>query len=180
MADWRWRKMLALAVFAGSVWAQRGSAQRTNPPSLMPMPSRIQTGTGSLAIDGNFSVAVTGYSEARLDRATERFYRQLSRQTGLILARRNGEASKATLVIHTDHARKPVQELGEDESYSLEVTSTGAKLNAATPLGTMHGLQTFLQLVDVSPNGFAVPAVKINDRPRFPWRGTMIDSGRHF
>ena len=146
----------------------------------MPMPSRIQTGTGSLAIDGNFSVAVTGYSEARLDRATERFYRQLSRQTGLILARRNGEASKATLVIHTDHASKPVQELGEDESYSLEVTSTGAKLNAATPLGTMHGLQTFLQLVDVSPNGFAAPALLVTDQPRFSWRGLLIDSSRHF
>ncbi|MGC1382517.1 MAG: family 20 glycosylhydrolase, partial [Candidatus Acidiferrales bacterium] len=47
-------------------------------------------------------------------------------------------------------------------------------------LGTLHGLQTFLQLVQVTPTGFAAPAVHIEDRPRFPWRGLMIDSGRHF
>jgi len=41
-------------------------------------------------------------------------------------------------------------------------------------------LQTFLQLVSVTPDGFAVPAVSIQDQPRFPWRGLMIDSGRHF
>ena len=44
----------------------------------------------------------------------------------------------------------------------------------------MHGLQTFLQLVDVSPDGFAAPSVTIQDKPRFPWRGLMIDSARHF
>jgi len=44
----------------------------------------------------------------------------------------------------------------------------------------MHGLQTFLQLVEVSPNGFAAPVVTIQDQPRFPWRGLMIDSARHF
>src|SRR5207237_2976407 len=62
----------------------------------------------------------------------------------------------------------------------LEVTSAGAKLTAPTPLGTLHGLQTFLQLVDVAPEGFSVPAVMIRDQPRFPWRGLMIDSVRHF
>jgi hexosaminidase len=44
----------------------------------------------------------------------------------------------------------------------------------------MHGLQTFLQLVDVSPDGFAAPAETIQDQPRFPWRGLMIDCARHF
>ena len=45
------------------------------------------------------SVAVIGYTDARLDRAIERFYRQLSRQTGATITRRNAEPSKATLVI---------------------------------------------------------------------------------
>ena len=70
--------------------------------------------------------------------------------------------------------------MGEDESYSLEVTPAGAKLAAPTPLGTLHGLQTFVQLVDVSSDSLAAPAVTIQDRPRFPWRGLMIDSARHF
>src|SRR5216684_1515389 len=70
--------------------------------------------------------------------------------------------------------------MGEDESYALEVSPDGAKIEAATPLGAMHGLQTFLQLVEVSPNGFTAPAVTIQDKPRFPWRGLMIDVARHF
>src|SRR5438270_1812775 len=44
----------------------------------------------------------------------------------------------------------------------------------------MRGLQTFLQLVETTPAGFAAPAVNIDDKPRFPWRGLMIDAGRHF
>jgi len=104
----------------------------------------------------------------------------LFKQTAIPLGPKSPGTSTATLTIHTDHASKDIQELGEDESYLLEVTPEGAKLTAPTPLGTMHGLQTFLQLVEVSPEGFDVPAVKINDRPRFPLRGLMIDSGRHF
>jgi hexosaminidase len=83
-------------------------------------------------------------------------------------------------MIQTEHAGKEIQEVGEDESYVLEVRATGATLTAPTPLGAMHGLQTFLQLVNVSPDGFAAPAVTMHDQPRFPWRGLMIDSARHF
>src|SRR5207248_2463342 len=36
------------------------------------------------------------------------------------------------------------------------------------------------QLVETAPAGFAAPAVNIDDKPRFPWRGLMIDAGRHF
>ena len=53
-------------------------------------------------------------------------------------------------------------------------------LEAANPLGVLHGLQTFLQLVRITPRGFAVPAMTIDDQPRFPWRGLMLDVGRHF
>ncbi len=146
----------------------------------MPLPASTQSGTGSLAVDLSFSVAFTGYTEPRLERAGERFLRQLARQTALPLSHKPAKAAKATLVVQTDHASKEIQEVGEDESYVLEVTSTSAKLAAPTPLGAMHGLQTFLQLVDVSPSGFAAPALKIQDQPRFPWRGLMIDSARHF
>jgi len=148
--------------------------------NLMPLPAGAQSGTGSLGVDSSFSVAFTGHTEPRLERAGERFLRQLARQTGLPLALMPAKTGKATLVIQADHASKEIQEVGEDESYVLEVTATGAKLTAPTPLGAMHGLQTFLQLVDVSPGGFAAPAVTIHDQPRFPWRGLMIDSARHF
>jgi len=150
------------------------------PMNLMPMPASVQTGAGSLKVDSSFSVALTGYTEPRLERGAERFLRQLSRQTALLLSTQPTKSAQATLVIRTIHASKEVQEVGEDESYVLEITSAGAKLTAPTPLGTLHGLQTFLQLVDVSSDGFSAPAVTINDRPRFPWRGLLIDSSRHF
>src|SRR5260370_23485065 len=148
--------------------------------NLMPLPANVQPGTGNLGVDSSFSVAFTGYTEPRLERAGERFLRQLARQTGLPLALKPSKSAKATLVIQTDHAGKEIQEVGEDESYILDVSTASARLRATTPLGAMHGLQTFLQLVDVSPDGFSAPAVTIQDKPRFPWRGLMIDSARHF
>ncbi|HTF25115.1 MAG TPA: family 20 glycosylhydrolase [Candidatus Limnocylindria bacterium] len=148
--------------------------------NLMPLPASAQSGTGSLEVDSSFSVAFAGHTEPRLESAGERFLLQLARQTGLPLALKPDKTARATLVIQADHASKEIQEVGEDESYVLEVTATGAKLTAPTTLGAMHGLQTFLQLVDVSPGGFAATAVTIHDQPRFPWRGLMIDSARHF
>jgi hexosaminidase len=169
--------LLVLGVLMMSPFAR---AQEQRQLHLMPVPSSVQIGAGRLLVDSSFSVGLTGYTEPRLDRAAERFLRQLSRQTAIPLATKPGASAKPVLVIHTDHAGKEIQELGEDESYILEVTAAGAKLTAPTPLGTLHGLQTFLQLVDVSLDGFAAPAVTINDKPRFPWRGLMIDSARHF
>lgn len=176
-AAWKNLVLLLLVSMVGGTLLQAQTAPALN---LMPWPASVQTDTGALKIDESFRVVFTGYTESRLDRAGQRFLERLHRQTGLILANKGRDASSAKLVVHTDQASKPVQELGEDESYSLEVTPQGAKLNAANPLGVLRGLQTFLQLVDVSPNGFAAPAVRIKDQPRFPWRGLMIDSSRHF
>jgi hexosaminidase len=44
----------------------------------------------------------------------------------------------------------------------------------------LRGVETFLQLVEAGPSGFQVPAVTIDDQPRFPWRGLLIDACRHF
>ena len=166
--------------FAILLCAMMSKAQQPGGSNLLPVPASVRAGSGSLTIDSSFAVAVTGYTEARLDRAVERFLRQLARQTALPVSTKSVKAPNATLVIQTDHGSKEVQEVGEDESYVLEVTPAGAKLTAPTPLGTLHGLQTFLQLVDVAPEGFSVPSLTIRDQPRFPWRGLMIDSVRHF
>jgi len=172
-------RVLGILVLCGLLYPAMTTAQQPA-LNLMPLPASAQSGTGSLAVDASFSVAFTGYTEPRLERAGERFLRQLARQTGLLISLHPAKSPKATLVVQTHHASKEIQEVGEDESYVLEVTTEGAKLTAPTPLGTLHGLQTFLQLVDVSPSGFAAPALKIQDQPRFPWRGLMIDSARHF
>jgi hexosaminidase len=149
--------------------------------SLMPMPASVQLKTGQLVVDSSFSVGISGHSDVHLQHAVELFLDNLRRQTGMPpLDMRVADAAQARLVVHSERASKDVQELGEDESYSLEISPGGAKLDAATPIGIMRGLQTFLQLVQTTSDGFAAPAIVIQDTPRFPWRGLMIDVGRHF
>jgi hexosaminidase len=167
-----------LALFFGTTL----STAQTPQLNLMPMPANVQTGTGQLAITSSFSISVTGSHDASLDSEVQRFQTQLSRQTGIPFHTGPNPLPNATptLQIHADHAREAVQKLGEDESYELTVTDAGAKLTAPNPLGVLRGLQTFLQLTQITPSGFAVPAVTIKDQPRFPWRGLMIDVSRHF
>jgi len=149
--------------------------------SLMPIPASVQVATGQLVLGPTFSVAISGHSDAKLRSAVERFLAQLGKQTGLPpIDLKLADGPNATLLVHAERASKAVPELGEDESYALSVAASGAKLNAKTTLGVLRGLETFLQLVQTSPAGFAVPAVIIHDQPRFPWRGLMIDVGRHF
>jgi hexosaminidase len=153
-------------------------AQNQSQLNLMPMPASVQTGSGQLPITQSFSLAVTGTHDASLDDGVERFTKQLSHFTGIPLRPKPG--STPTLTVHAEHGRDAVQKLGEDESYELTVSDTGATLNAETPLGALRGMQTFLQLVTITPTGFAAPAVTIKDQPRFPWRGMLIDVSRHF
>jgi len=148
--------------------------------SLVPVPAHVETSPGELPITSSFSVAIDGYQEPRLDRAVERLERQIARQTGLPMRIGRGDTATATLIIRCDHASKPVQDVDEDESYDLEVRPDKASLTAPNPLGALHGLATFSQLISVTPGGFAAPAVRIHDAPRFPWRGLMIDVARHF
>ncbi|HET6180497.1 MAG TPA: family 20 glycosylhydrolase [Candidatus Sulfotelmatobacter sp.] len=154
------------------------NAQSQPQLNLMPMPASVQQSTGQLAITQSFSVAVTGKHDASLDSGVQRFTVQLSRQTGIPFRPKPGAAP--TLEVHADRGREAVQKLGEDESYELTVSDSDAKLTAPTALGALHGLQTFLQLVEITPTGFAVPSVTIKDQPRFPWRGLLIDVSRHF
>lgn len=145
----------------------------------MPLPAHATSSTGEFILDGGFEMVFTGYTEPRLERARLRFFDTLKSSTGL---RRWPDATtpRPQFVIDTRAASAPVQQLGEDESYRLEVAPTGVKLTAPNPLGVLRGLQTFLQLVHPTPGGFAVSSVVIEDKPRFPWRGLMIDTGRHF
>ena len=140
----------------------------------------MRLGTGVLPIDASFSVELEGYREPRIDRAAQRFLRDLSHVTGIPISNQVSNHAKATLLVRAEHASKPIQDVNEDEGYTLDVSASGAKLTAPNALGVIHGLQTFLQLVEVTPGGFVASAVHIEDSPRFPWRGLTIDVSRHF
>jgi hexosaminidase len=172
-------RLAVLAVFSMFVSAASPQEQRTL--SLMPTPTSVQVRTGQLSIDPSFSVAITGHTDVRLQRAVDRFLNDLRRQTGMLpLDLKAADSINATLVIQSAGGGKDIIELGEDESYTLDINRSEARLTAPTTIGVMRGLQTFLQLQQITSDGFAVPAVLIQDKPRFPWRGLMIDVSRHF
>ncbi|HEY8670522.1 MAG TPA: family 20 glycosylhydrolase, partial [Terriglobales bacterium] len=158
--------------------------QEPTPLPLMPIPASVTPGADSapMLIPSSFAVSIHGPADPRLRTAVDIFLNDLRRHTGSLPLDFSvaDNPDSAQLRIFNEHPSQAIQELGEDESYKLEVTSAGAELRASTTLGIMRGLQTFLQLVHVTPEGFAVSAVVIQDKPRFPWRGLMIDSGRHF
>jgi len=153
-------------------------AQSQPQVNLMPVPASVQPGTGSLPIAQAFSVSVTGAHDPALEAGVQRFIAQLSLQTGIPFRPKIG--ASATLTVHAEKGLEAVQKLGEDESYQLTITESGAQLTAPTTLGALHGLQTFLQLVTITAKGFVASAVTIKDQPRFPWRGLLIDVSRHF
>jgi hexosaminidase len=167
-----------LAFFSLLSFANR-SAHAQMPLAMIPLPASAVQHSGSLRIDPGLQIIFEGYTEPRLVRARDRFFNVLSRETGIAHLPAASDQN-AKFVIRTSGSGATVQQLGEDESYSLEVTTTGVLLTAPNPLGVLHGLQTFLQLVHTTSAGFEVKSVTIDDKPRFPWRGLMIDAGRHF
>jgi hexosaminidase len=146
----------------------------------MPQPPSIVWQDGRLPLDGSFHVAVVGYDEPLLQSAASRFIEQLSVRTGIPLLKSVSHDADATLVLRCAHAAERVQSLHADESYDLQATSRQAVIKAATPIGILRGLATFIQLVAVGGQGLAVPAVTIHDQPRFHWRGLMIDVSRRW
>ena len=166
--------LAALALAGASLCAQDGSSL-----PLMPLPSHLTEGTGEFHLNGGFSVVAEGYADPRVAEGRERLLNKLWRETGIPF-QTSAPDSGATMVIKTGGPSQQVEQLGEDESYHLAVTAAHVELTAANALGVLHGLETFLQLVHITPEGFAVPVVTIDDQPRFPWRGLMIDVGRHF
>jgi hexosaminidase len=149
--------------------------------TLLPVPAKIAVEQGRLKLSGSFTLSTPDFHDARLDAAIYRTLRELESATGTPLSKEiRTTAAEATFVIDIQGAGEAIQSIDEDESYSLTITDSGAKLQAATVVGAMHGLQTFLQLLQTEATGYYFPAVQIEDTPRFRWRGLMIDCGRHF
>lgn len=144
--------------------------------ALLPLPKSVVAGEGTLSLRGGVAVACSGHGEPRLAAAIERFQRRLARYE----IESGSAAAPAPLELVVGAAVDPSEPLETDESCVLAVTQAGARLEAATVAGALHGIQTFLQLIETTADGPVVPAVQIQDAPRFPWRGLMIDACRHW
>jgi hexosaminidase len=174
------RCLLLLLIITSAVVA---SAQQPSTPklNLMPVPASITFHNERLAVDSNFRVATRGHSDARLQAAIARFMKRLEGRTVLTLNNTLAPDDQTTpLIIQTQGPGKDIPGLGEDESYRIDITRRQGILSAPTVVGAIRGLETVLQLLDADRNGYFLPGVQIDDRPRFPWRGVMIDVARHF
>ena len=77
----------------------------------------------------------------------------------------------------------PEEETLGAEGYRLEIEPETVSLRAARPAGLFYGTQTLRQLLASAPGGgrqATLPCLKILDRPRFAWRGMLLDCSRHF
>jgi len=170
--------MVAATIMTGAAMAQPGT-QPVFVNTLMPQPAQLTVGAGGLAIAPGFSVSFDKTHDDRLEAAVAWALQRFKNQTGVIVQAAPAGAA-GTLVVSVDGPGEAVQGVDEDESYTLEVTPQSVHLHAATDVGAMRGLETFLQLVQAGGSGFWLPAVSIQDAPRFKWRGLMIDVSRHF
>lgn len=149
-------------------------------PAWMPVPASVAPGSGRLKVDGSFRVLVKG-QDVRLRKAALRTIRLLATETGIPFDDELGiGGAPATLTIDAAAPGLPIPALEEDESYHLEVTPTGARIDAPTVIGAIRGLATFGQMVESGPDGFFIASARVEDRPRFRWRALLIDIARHW
>ena len=182
-------RMLVALILASLTALSVASAQETSSQSpalgfvnaLMPQPSQLSAREGRLVITPSFKTITDHFKDARLNNAIIRSLGRIQNRTGAAIpTSAETDAASATLLISVEGAGAAVQSVDEDESYSLEITSSSAHLRSATVVGAMHGLATLEQLIQSDATGPFIPAVSLHDTPRFRWRGLMIDCARHF
>lgn len=170
---------LVLAIIASPLYCQAEL-------SLMPLPARVSltTNGSALPIQPDFSAAIGGggAADTRVRAGVLRALSRITVQTGVpVVVKLSAAASAPKLLVNVEAVDHPApQKLGDPEGYRLSVTGTQARIDAKTPLGAVRALETLLQLVQPGKTGFELPAVEIEDSPRFPWRGLSFDVSRHF
>ncbi len=192
------RPLSALSILCFSAFVMQGKTSQAAPevqsPSsdvssstqvsfvdqLMPEPARLAALPGRFVFANQFSISVSAFDNNRLDGAINRAILRLRQRTGLRFDAAINKGIGGQLTVEVRGPGEPVQMVDEDESYTLAVSRDHIRLAAPTVVGAMHGLQTLVQLVQTSGNEFSLPALTIQDSPRFPWRGLMVDCGRHF
>jgi len=148
--------------------------------SLMPIPSEYELTGEKFRLDTSFTVSVNGTEGERAYKASERMLHRLTDRTGIFLTHPFVIANSNQTDMHIERKRIGEVKLGEDESYILNVSGNKIQLEAETDIGALRGIETLLQLLDVDENGYFFHTINVKDKPRFTWRGLMIDACRHF
>ena len=146
---------------------------------LMPWPTKVERPAtpGFLALTNNLTVGVSGDD---LDDAVTRLRQRIALQTGWTLQPQAEKPQHPTIAITIAKKVPPQPTLESDERYTLTVDANGVQIAANTRFGALRAMETLLQLIQNGTENSALPWVTIEDAPRFPWRGLLLDSARHF
>ena len=151
---------------------------------VVPKPLEMTASGGTFAITGKTRILADDKSRPVGDYLRE----MLSPATGFQFpvergsGRKGTEAGAISLVLVND------PDLG-DEGYGLTVAGDGVVIRGNNTGGLVHGVQTLLQLLPAEVadrtirndiREWTIPCVEIRDRPRFAWRGLMMDCSRTF
>ena len=174
------RVTVALVVLAATLTAQTRPASSV--PAVIPLPTTLTAGSGEFTITAATAIVTDPAVNAQGRQLAE----MLNTPTGFGLRARSGR-SPATGFIALRIDTQLAGALGE-EGYRLDATTDGVTIRAATAHGVFYGMQTLRQLLPVDVYRQAnvtgvtwnVPAVGIEDAPRFSWRGAHLDVSRHF
>jgi hexosaminidase len=177
------RARLALCGFAATLYAVVGNAAAGAAPApladVIPMPAEAAPQPGAFAL--RESVEVRSASDARVRSIAAYFVELLHSSHGLSLkVRAAGDDASAggAIAFVLDAGASGAS----PESYRLEVSPGRIVVSAREPRGLFYGAVTLWQLCSaqlVHDGVLAVPALRINDAPRFRWRGLLLDSARH-
>lgn len=144
--------------------------------SIIPLPSSIQTGSGAFELSPSSSIQLVG-SSANLSTLGEVLASKLKPATGYELPVVNEEGDIQLILTGSDNS----------ESYSLEIESSNVKISASSEAGLFYGIQTLVQLFPVAienstvvEESWRIPVGKIEDKPDYSYRGSMLDVARHF
>jgi len=142
--------------------------------SLIPKPTSLNSSTESFPLTRQTKISVSKANPEvlRLGHLLAGYIQQHTKLKLEVV-----EQEQASANIHLQLDENP--NLGE-EGYELAVTTDSVQMCAQHPAGLFYGLQTLRQLLSTPQTPFHLPAVSIQDSPRFIWRGAMLDVARHF
>ncbi|WP_293382082.1 family 20 glycosylhydrolase [Phenylobacterium sp.] len=164
-AAWTLAGLLALA--AGAARAE---------PVLMPQPKAVAYSAGALPLAAPFAARASGCPQPLISHALSRFAADIARQRSLA----EPQGAGPTLTVRCRSADAGYLSLEAKAGYRLDVDAQGVRIDADGPAGALHALATLRQLVGVGTEPANAPFVRIEDAPRFAWRGVMVDTARHF